>query len=524
MNRFQIPDLGAFRYAFWASIGLLPLIGLAVVYTGGPAEAVLGPSLALVALTVLALKALKGIPQAIAVGVSLAGLGMCFTAAFTGHPFQIDSHMMFFAILAVVATTRSVTALFACAGLVAVHHLSFSVVLPALIYPSLDLVTNLQRTVMHAVIVVLQVAVLTPWIISANRETRMTREAEAKATELADIAAQNAENAARQQRESEAASHAAAQAVAVLGSGLQALSQRDLTHRLDNKLPDVFAQLAHDFDNAVTLIGAAMTNSFDTAMEFRNDASTSADTTRAMANELEGQAVSITQTSEAIRNLAMSLSQTEGDIKALTDRSARAADSAAHGGEVVRNAVMAMANVRASANEISSIIEVIDDISFQTNLLALNAGVEAARAGDAGAGFAVVAAEVRALAHRTADSAREVKSLISTSLSHVNEGADLVDQTGTALEDIEASISQTNDQVSGLAHRVSEQTAGISEMSEAIGSIDRAIQNYAAKTEELSAMAAKIDTGANTLHGGIAQFTLAADEAAPEGRQERDAA
>ena len=121
-----------------------------------------------------------------------------------------------------------------------------------------------------------------------------------------------------------------------------------------------------------------------------------------------------------------------------------AKSEADHGGDVVREAITAMGGIESSSKQIGQIIGVIDEIAFQTNLLALNAGVEAARAGDAGRGFAVVASEVRALAQRSAEAAKEIKSLISASTTHVAQGVDLVGETGKALERIVAQVAEIN--------------------------------------------------------------------------------
>ncbi len=147
---------------------------------------------------------------------------------------------------------------------------------------------------------------------------------------------------------------------------------------------------------------------------------------------------------------------------------------------VVRQAVEAMEAISKSAHQISQIIGVIDEIAFQTNLLALNAGVEAARAGDAGRGFAVVASEVRALAQRSAESAKKIKELISASTSQVSQGVELVTATGKSLERILTQVTDINGVVTEIAEGAKEQATGLDEVNTAINQWDEVIQHNAA--------------------------------------------
>jgi methyl-accepting chemotaxis protein len=166
---------------------------------------------------------------------------------------------------------------------------------------------------------------------------------------------------------------------------------------------------------------------------------------------------------------------------------------------------------------------VIDEIAFQTNLLALNAGVEAARAGDAGRGFAVVASEVRALAQRSADAAREIKTLIATSTQHVEQGVDLVGRTGEALERIIAQVTQLEARVVDIALATQEQAIGVQQVNVAINEMDRVTQQNAALVEESTAAGMALAEEADVLAGLIRKFRV--DEAAaPAARAMRSAA
>ena len=186
----------------------------------------------------------------------------------------------------------------------------------------------------------------------------------------------------------------------------------------------------------------------------------------------------------------------------------RAKIGAEQSGEVVQKAVAAMEQIAGSANEISNIIGVIDEIAFQTNLLALNAGVEAARAGEAGKGFAVVAQEVRELAQRSAGAAKEIKNLITTSNSQVQQGVQLVGQTGKALELIVTEVQEINRHVAAIAESAQEQSSGLQQINTAVNQMDQDTQKNAAMVEESTAASHGLAREAASLNQLLAQFKL----------------
>jgi methyl-accepting chemotaxis protein len=174
-----------------------------------------------------------------------------------------------------------------------------------------------------------------------------------------------------------------------------------------------------------------------------------------------------------------------------------------------------MSQIEASSNEIGQIIGVIDEIAFQTNLLALNAGVEAARAGEAGRGFAVVASEVRALAQRSAEAAKEIKGLISASGRHVEVGARLVGETGSALSRIVQRVADINNLVSEIASSAREQSNGITEVNNAIGHMDQVTQQNAAMVEQATAATHSLRSETEELTRLVGRFSLRAPVGAP---------
>jgi len=191
---------------------------------------------------------------------------------------------------------------------------------------------------------------------------------------------------------------------------------------------------------------------------------------------------------------------------------------------VVRDAVAAMSEIESSAQQISQIIGVIDEIAFQTNLLALNAGVEAARAGDAGKGFAVVASEVRALAQRSAEAAKEIKALISASTTQVEQGVSLVGQTGEALNRIVAQVADINTVVSEIAASAQEQATGLHQVNTAVNQMDQVTQQNAAMVEQSTAASHSLAQETEELARLIARFKVGTDTSVLPIRQAQRAA
>ena len=218
--------------------------------------------------------------------------------------------------------------------------------------------------------------------------------------------------------------------VSEIGSGLSSLSHGDLTHRLNRTFASEYEQLRHDFNTTLEKLQKTMTVVSGNAAGIRSGAGEISQASDDLSRRTEQQAASLEETAAALDEITATVRKTaEGSAHAGRVVMAARTD-AEHGGQIATRAVAAMTEIQTSSKQVTQIISVIDEIAFQTNLLALNAGVEAARAGDAGRGFAVVASEVRALAQRSADAAREIKTLINTSTSQVTAGVELVGETG----------------------------------------------------------------------------------------------
>jgi methyl-accepting chemotaxis protein len=186
-----------------------------------------------------------------------------------------------------------------------------------------------------------------------------------------------------------------------------------------------------------------------------------------------------------------------------------ASDVASRGGQAVGQVVETMQGITESSRRIADILGTIDSIAFQTNILALNAAVEAARAGEQGRGFAVVASEVRSLAQRSADAAREIKTLISTSVERVERGTTLVDEAGVTMGEVVQSIGRLSALVGAISQANTEQSDGVAQISQAVSTMDRSTQQNAALVEQSAAAAESLSRQAQDLVAAMAGFKLA---------------
>ena len=210
-------------------------------------------------------------------------------------------------------------------------------------------------------------------------------------------------------------------------------------------------------------------------------------------------------------DLTGTVSQSADSASQAHQLASTASDAATRGGEVVGQVVRTMDTISASSRKIADIISVIDGIAFQTNILALNAAVEAARAGEQGRGFAVVAGEVRSLASRSADAAREIKSLIGASVQQVEAGSSLVDRAGQTMTDVVDAIQRVTDIMGAISAASREQSQGVSQVNEAVTQMDQATQQNAALVEEMAAAASSLNTQASELVEVVAAFRINGD-------------
>jgi methyl-accepting chemotaxis protein len=227
-----------------------------------------------------------------------------------------------------------------------------------------------------------------------------------------------------------------------------------------------------------------------------------------LSSRTEQQASSLEETAASMEELASTVKQNAENAKQANQLAMAASDVAVKGGEVVGHVVTTMANINESAHKIEDIISVIDGIAFQTNILALNAAVEAARAGEQGRGFAVVAGEVRNLAQRSASAAKEIKELISDSVSKTTEGTTQVENAGKTMEEIVVSVKRVSDIIAEIAAASNEQSNGINQVNQAVTSMDEVTQQNAALVEEAAAAAESLVEQANSLNDAVSVFKL----------------
>jgi methyl-accepting chemotaxis protein len=303
------------------------------------------------------------------------------------------------------------------------------------------------------------------------------------------------------------------QVVEALGTSLGHLARGDLAHRMTVSLAAEFEPLREGFNTSIERLAAMIGNVRSSAESVGIGAREIHSASDDLATRNERQAASLEET-------AATMNQVTGLVEASAANAARVREAmaathaeATEGGEVVARAVTAMGKIEASAQEIRQIIDIIDGIAFQTNLLALNAGVEAARAGPAGAGFAVVATEVRALAQRSADAAQGIKTLIHASTEQVSEGVALVGETGSLLGAIVGRLGDITASVTEIAEAAASQASNLAQINTAVGDMDRMTQQNAAMVEEATAAAHSLAAEADELAGLVAQFRLEAQRA-----------
>ncbi len=320
--------------------------------------------------------------------------------------------------------------------------------------------------------------------------------------------------AARLRHEQETAAFAKAQesAVAALGEGMEKLADGDLIWRMSEAAfaPDA-RKMPDDFNAAVERLQGTMAGILHAASSIRNGCGEISKASDDLAQRTERGAAGLEQTAAALDQITATVRRSSEGAERARQVTQSARMNAQRSGEVVKEAVEAMGGIERSSQEITQIIGVIDEIAFQTSLLALNAGVEAARAGEAGRGFAVVAQEVRALAQRSADAAKEIKVLIRTSTEQVDKGVRLVGETGETLEQILVQAAEIDDLVGEIAASSKEQAVGLAEVNQAVNQMDQVTQQNAAMVEQSTAASHALASEAAEMERLVGRFQVGAE-------------
>ncbi|BBB67483.1 methyl-accepting chemotaxis protein [Undibacterium sp. YM2] len=296
-------------------------------------------------------------------------------------------------------------------------------------------------------------------------------------------------------------------------SQFEAIGNGDLTQQLKPTSRDEMGQLVTALENMRQSLMQTVTMVRQSSGSIAVSSEEIATGNMDLSSRTEQQAASLEETASSMEELTSTVQQNADNARQANTLASNASEVASKGGQVVGDVVHTMSSIKESSKKIVDIIGVIDGIAFQTNILALNAAVEAARAGEQGRGFAVVATEVRNLAQRSANAAKEIKELISNSVDKVEVGSRLVDDAGKTMDEIVVSIKNVADIMAEITSASAEQRDGINQVSLAIGKMDEATQQNAALVEQAAAAASSMRDQANNLNHAVSIFKIDANDA-----------
>nr|WP_163503359.1 methyl-accepting chemotaxis protein [Halomonas socia] len=289
---------------------------------------------------------------------------------------------------------------------------------------------------------------------------------------------------------------------------LERIAEADLSEQIDvkgrNEIGQLFNAMRNMQQSLMRIVGDVRQSSNSIHVGTREIASGNAD----LSSRTEQQAASLEETATSMEQLTATVKQNADNARQASGLAFDASSTASRGGEVVDQVITTMHGISGSSKKIADITGVIDSIAFQTNILALNASVEAARAGEQGRGFAVVAGEVRNLAGRSADAAKEIKTLIEGSVTQVQAGSTLVEQAGETMQEVVAAVRRVTDIMDEISAASQEQSDGIEQVSQAVSQMDEVTQQNAALVQQAAAAAVSLEDQASRLEQAVAVFRL----------------
>lgn len=482
--------------------------------------------------------------------LALVGQPIALTAALTGHPWQIDAHMIFFAALAVLVILLDTSAIIVATVAIAVHHLSLTLMLPALVYPAAEL--SLLRTVFHAAVVLMESATLIVTIkrihaladenaeqiakaeeasrtagiardqaLESKREGDRLRQQALDAQAAAEAARVEAEEKHRQaesattevREKTEAEVHAARDLkrtqdalVTSLGRALKALADGDLSLRLTVPFPAEYDALRTDYNEAAEALSAMIAEVAALASDTRGQTDRIDQTTTSLSQRAERQAMDLAEAARDMKQVTETVHKSSQGAADAKDVVFEVRATAERSSQVVEQASTAMSGISQSAGEINTIIDVIEQIAFQTNLLALNAGVEAARAGETGRGFAVVASEVRALAQRSSEAARDISDLIAKSQAQVDDGVRLVAETVKQLQTMSGAVRQISEKIEDISASTGTQAEMMTRINSSVSRLDGVTRENADMLEGIASSTRNLSSGIEALDSLTSRF------------------
>ncbi|MCC6406602.1 MAG: MCP four helix bundle domain-containing protein [Planctomycetes bacterium] len=289
---------------------------------------------------------------------------------------------------------------------------------------------------------------------------------------------------------------------------LRRVAERDFTPRMAAQGDAQMAEMAASLNQALESVQNALTEVRGEASELASVAGAISDGSRRLSDGSQNQASALEETAASLEEITGTVKQNADSAKQASQLASSSQQTAERGGAVVGEAVASIREISESSKRIAAITSTIDEIAFQTNLLALNAAVEAARAGEQGRGFAVVASEVRNLAQRSAQAAKEIKTLIEESVGKIEKGTELVDRSGRSLEEIVGSVKRVNQIIAEIASASQEQSIGVEQVNRAVTQMDQTVQATASQTGELASSASTLADQAKRLQALVDRFRL----------------